>query len=183
MRHLDGFSTPRLLAERLEPRHLGDLLTMDQNALFMEKLGGVRGAAATEQYLERNLAHWAEHGFGLWVLRDMTSGAVIGRAVLRHLAVDGSDEIEVGYGFMPEYWGRGRATEITLACLGIAREQLGLDSVVAITLPSNIASQRVMQKAGLEYEREILHEGVPHVLFRTLLRPRGSGLPPTPRPA
>lgn len=169
---LDAFATSRLLAERLRSEHLRDIRTMDQNQLFMAKLGGVRHEAATVQYLERNLAHWAQHGFGLWVLRDRSSGTTIGRAVLRHLQVGDDDEVEVGYGFMPDYWGRGLATEITLACLEIARDLLGLESVVAITLPSNVASQRVMEKAGLEYEREITHEGVLHLLFRT---PRAGG--------
>ena len=164
---LDAFATPRLLAERLNPAHLRDICAMDRNELFMARLGGTRDEAASAQYLERNLHHWAEHGFGLWVLRDRPSRTVIGRAVLRHLRVEGEDEIEVGYGFMPDYWGRGLATEITLACLQMARDRLRLESVVAITLPSNVASQRVMQKAGLKYEREITHEGVPHVLFRT----------------
>ena len=180
---LDAFATSRLLAERLRAEHLCDIRTMDQNELFMAKLGGVRDEAASAQYLERNLAHWADYGFGLWVLRDRPTGSVIGRAVLRHLQVEGSDEIEVGYGFMPDYWGRGLATEISLACLQIARDQLGLESVVAITLPSNVASQRVMQKAGLEYEREITHEGVLHVLFRTARRPRGSSTADMRRPA
>jgi [ribosomal protein S5]-alanine N-acetyltransferase len=177
---LDAFSTPRLLAERLESRHLNDIRMMDQNELFMEKLGGVRNEAASVQYLERNLAHWEAYGFGLWVLRDRPSGIVIGRAVLRHLQVAGGDEVEVGYGFMPEYWGRGLATEITVACLQIARDSLGLESVVAITLPSNTGSQRVMQKAGLEYECEIIHEGVLHVLFRTKHGDRGTAGRPRP---
>ena len=170
MMSLDHFSTPRLQAERLSLEHLVDIRAMDQNAMFMEKLGGIRSEAATRLYIERNMAHWAAHGFGLWVLRDRSSGEVIGRAVLRHLLVEGDDEIEVGYGFLPEYWGRGLATEIILACLRIAGEQLGLSSVVAITLPSNLASQRVMRRAGMAYERDILHEGEPHVLFRTALR-------------
>ena len=140
---------------------------MDQNEQFMAKLGGVRDEAGTLRYLERNLAHWAQYGFGLWILRDRPSGAVIGRAVLRHLEVEGLDEVEVGYGLMPEYWGRGLATEVTCACVQIAQGRLGLRSVVAITLPSNAASQRVMQKSGLVYEREITHDGVLHVLFRT----------------
>lgn len=180
---LDAFATPRLLAERLRPDHLGDIRNMDQNELFMAKLGGVRDEAASKQYLQRNLAHWSEHGFGLWVLRDRPTGTVIGRAVLRHLQVEGNDEIEVGYGFMPDYWGRGLATEISLACLQIARDELALESVVAITVPSNAASRRVMQKAGLQYDREITHEGVLHVLFRTPPRPRGRGAADVGRPA
>ena len=164
---LDSFSTPRLLAERLTPAHLPDVRRMDQNERFMAHLGGVRDEAATVIYLERNLAHWAIHGFGLWMLRDPAQGALIGRAVLRHLEVEGAAEVEVGYGFYPEFWGRGLATEVACACVRIGRDQLGLQSVVAVTLPTHTASQRVMRKAGLGYERDIIHEGLPHVLFRT----------------
>jgi len=132
----------------------------------MAMLGGVRDTAGTVAYLEMNVKHWVDHGFGMWMLRDRDTSAVIGRAILRHLDVEGVDEVETGYGFMPEYWGRGLATEIADACVRIGFDQLGLSSIVAITTPANLASQRVMQKAGLVYERDIVHAGAPHVLFR-----------------
>ena len=118
-----------------------------------------------------NVKHWADHGFGMWMLRDAATRAVIGRAILRHLDVEGVDEVEVGYGFMPEYWGRGLATEIARILVRMGLEQLGLATLVAITTPANLASQRVMTKAGLAFERGIVHAGVPHVLFRTSAAP------------
>jgi len=139
---------------------------MDEDEAFMALLGGVRDTAGTVAYLEMNVKHWADHGFGMWMLRDAASSTIVGRAILRHLDVEGADEVEVGYGFLPEYWGRGLATEIAQACVRIGFEQLGLSSLVAITTPLNLASQRVMTKAGLAYERNIIHAGVPHVLFR-----------------
>ena len=164
---LDLFSTARLDAERLRADHWDDLRRMDEDTRFMAELGGVRDAAGTLAYLEANLAHWAAHGFGLWMLRDRDTGAVIGRAVLRHLDVDGIDEVETGYGLLPDLWGRGLATEIARACVSIGRDRLGLASVVGITVPTNTASQQVMRKAGLQYERDIVHVGLPHLLFRT----------------
>jgi RimJ/RimL family protein N-acetyltransferase len=164
---LDSFSTARLVAEPLTGAHLPDLRRMDQDELFMAHLGGVRDEDGTAAYLARNLEHWAEYGFGLWMLRDGATGDMVGRAVLRHLDVEGVDEVEVGYGFLPQVWGRGLATEVALACVRIGRERLGLESMVAVTLPHHAVSQRVMLKAGLVYERDIVHAGVPHVLFRT----------------
>ena len=164
---LDSFSTARLFAERLTAAHWLDLRRMDQDESFMALLGGVRDEAGTAVYLEQNLKHWADHSFGMWILRDAATTAIIGRAILRHLDVEGVDEVEVGYGFMPEYWGRGLATEIARASVRIGLDQLGLRSLVAITRPNNIASQRVMEKAGLVYERDVVHAAVPHVLFRT----------------
>jgi ribosomal-protein-alanine N-acetyltransferase len=162
----DSFSTPRLIAERVTAAHWADLRRMDEDEQFMALLGGVRDKAGTVAYLETNVKHWAEHGFGMWMLRDAATSAVVGRAILRHLDVEGVDEVEVGYGFMPDYWGRGLATEIARACVRIGFEQLRLPSIVAITTPSNVASQRVMTKAGLAYERDIVHAGAPHRLFR-----------------
>jgi RimJ/RimL family protein N-acetyltransferase len=169
MQALESFSTPRLLADRLTPAHLPELQRMDRNEQFMAHLGGVRDEAGTVSYLQRNLAHWDEHGFGLWMLRERETEAVIGRAVLRHLDVEGVDEVEAGYGLLPEYWGRGLATEIARACVYLGRHRLGLASVVAITLPRNAASQQVLLKAGMVYQREITHEGIAHLLFRTVV--------------
>jgi len=98
---------------------------------------------------------------------------------LRYLPVDGVNEVEIGYAFYAPYWGKGYATEIAKACVAMGYERLGLSSVVAITAPSNRASQRVLEKAGLVYERDILHEGTPAAFFRSrpsvTYRPLGPG--------
>jgi hypothetical protein len=52
------------------------------------------------------------------------------------------------------------------ASLDLAFGPLGLGSVVAYTLPHNIASRRVMEKLGLGYEREVVYADLPHVLYR-----------------
>jgi len=155
-----------MLAERLTADHLPDLRRMDGDERMMATLGGVRDEPGTAGYLERNLAHWREYGFGIWMLRERETSAMIGRAVLRHLDVEGTDEIEVGYGFLPDWWGRGLATEIAITCVRIGRERLNFASMVAITLATNRASQRVMEKAGLSYERDLSYAGLPHVLYR-----------------
>ena len=49
-----------------------------------------------------------------------------------------------------------------------SRERLGLGDVVAFTLTTNRGSQNVMQKLGLRYERDIMHDDEPHVLYRTV---------------
>lgn len=164
----DSFSTARLHAERLTSGHLAELRGMDRDAQFMALLGGVRDEAQTAAYLARNLQHWDDYGFGVWMLRQAGETRVAGRALLRHLLIEGRDEVELGYGFHPEFWGRGLATEIATACLHFGRERLRLPSVVAITRAANLGSQRVLTKVGLVYERDVNHDGIPHLLFRSI---------------
>lgn len=133
---------------------------------MMEKLGGVRDEAATRSYLQTNLDHWEIHGFGLWIVRTKAAGALAGRCCLRHILLTGEDEVELGYGFLPAFWRKGLATEIGACLLGVGFRELQLDDIVAITLPENIGSQRVMQKLGMRYDGRGIHAGLPHVKYR-----------------
>lgn len=167
---LDAFTTARLSAERLTPEHRDEIARMHRDPRTMAMLGGVRDDAKTREYLDRNLAHWEHYGFGLWILRDRTTGEMIGRGLLRHLDVEGQDDIETGYAFYPAWWGRGLATEIARKCLELGFERLGLVSIVGLTTPANAGSQHVLRKVGMELDREMDHAGIPHVLFRVTRR-------------
>lgn len=171
----ESFTTDRLRAERLTADHLEEVRRMHRDPAVMAHLGGLRDDEQTAAYLARNLQHWADHGFGLWILRERGGRDPVGRAVLRHILVEGVDEVEVGYGFYPAYWGRGLATEVAAACLALGRRHLHLESIVAITSPGNLASQHVLRKAGLVHDRDVMHEGEPAMLFRTRDRTRETG--------
>jgi RimJ/RimL family protein N-acetyltransferase len=162
----DSFHTARLRAERLLPAHFDAIRAMDSDARYMALLGGTRSEAETRAYLSKNLKHWDDFGFGLWLLRD-PDGRIAGRCVLRHLDVEGTDEVELGYGLHTGYWGRGLATEIARELLHLGRTELGRATIVAITRHDNLGSQRVLEKTGLVYERDVAHEGVPHLLYRS----------------
>jgi RimJ/RimL family protein N-acetyltransferase len=163
----DHFATERLRAERLTAAHEADIAAMHRDAEQMAMLGGVRDEAQTAAYMERNLRHWDEFGFGLWLLRDPQNGEICGRGLLRHVLIDGVDEVETGYGFYATHWGRGLATEVADACVQLGRERLGLTSIVAITGAGHVASQRVMVKAGMVFDRALDGSYEGHVLYRT----------------
>ena len=162
-----AFSLRRLHAERLIEAHLPVLRRLHGNAQVMATLGGVRTAAETAASLERNLAHWDRYGFGIWVLRDSATGRVAGSAGLRHRQVEGAAEVELRCALFPEFWSRGLATDAARACVTIGRDWLGLSSMVALTGRENVASQRMLAKAGLRFEREVMQLETPQLLFRT----------------
>jgi RimJ/RimL family protein N-acetyltransferase len=167
--------TPRLLLQRITLRDLPAIERMQADAQTMATLGGVRDAATSRRMLEDWIAHWDAHGFGLWLARDAATGEFAGRGGLEHTVVGGRPEIEVAYGFLPAFWGRGLATELADASVRAGFEELDLADLVCFTLTTNRASQRVMEKAGFAFEREVEHAGFLHRLCRlraTDWRPR-----------
>ena len=163
---IDTFATSRLSAERLTAAHLAELCRMHTDGQVMSTLGGVRSEVETRKLLAENAAHWERYGFGLWIFRDPPSGEFAGRGGLRHVAIDGTDEVELAYALMPAYWNRGLATEMGAAILALAFDRLGLDDLVCFTMTTNHASRRVMEKLGFRYERDFEHAGLPHRLSR-----------------
>lgn len=158
--------TPRLLLQRIASSDLPDIQRMEADAQTMATLGGVRDGAQSRQRFEDWIAHWDAYGFGLWIARDAATNEFAGRGGLRHTVVGGRPEVEVAYAFLPAFWGRGLATEMADASVCAAFEDLDLPDVVCFTLTTNRASQRVMEKAGFAFEREVEHAGFPHRLCR-----------------
>lgn len=168
---LGRIQTQRLALHRPVPGDLDDLVRLRLDPVAMASLGGVRPAEDSKAYLDTMMSHWVTHGFGWWIARE-PPGTLAGYAGLRHFECEGGAEIELGYALAPACWGRGLGTELALACIADGRGRMPLDSVVAITLPTNRASQRVMEKAGLRYERDIVHANLPHVLYRLTFTPK-----------
>jgi ribosomal-protein-alanine N-acetyltransferase len=115
--------------------------------------------------LEADITHWEAHGFGPWLHR-LADGTPAARGGLWRTVVDGKAETEVQYTVASRLWGRGLATEIASAAVVEAFETLGLERVVCFTMVGNHASQRVMEKAGFQYERHFMRAGLPHLLYR-----------------
>jgi [ribosomal protein S5]-alanine N-acetyltransferase len=165
---VDEIRTARLLLRPLSSGDLEDFMRMHRNPRVMATLGGVRTEEEIQSFLGRLLADWDKHGFGWWSARDLATGRFAGRGGPRHVLVEGRDEVEVGYGFLPEFWGRGFATELARESVRVGFEELRLPNLVSFTRTTNLASRRVMEKAGFHYERDFIHASLPHVLYRQL---------------
>lgn len=86
---------------------------------------------------------------GLWVIEDSESGECAGWGCLKHL--DKTEEIEVGYGLLRRFWGRGIATEVARRLVRHGFEDIGLERIAGVTHPDNVASRNVLSKTGLTY--------------------------------
>ncbi|HEY8602363.1 MAG TPA: GNAT family N-acetyltransferase [Thermomicrobiales bacterium] len=120
-------------------RYLGNSrthLTLDDSREWLARIAA-RNAAATG-------------GLGMWAAVAKATGVPSGSIGLGPL--DGGPEIEVGYHLGRETWGRGYATELAHGALEYGFVTLGLARIVGVTFPENVASQRVLVKAGLRHQ-------------------------------
>ena len=106
--------------------------------------------ASRRERLARIVARYPEwNGLGFWAVVEKAGGEVIGGAEL--VPLEGGPEVEVGYHLRRDRWGRGYATEVTKALIAYGFERVGLDRIVAVAYPENVASHRVLLKAGLTH--------------------------------
>jgi len=115
----------------------------------------------SETQVGRFVRHWEERGFGLWAVEEKASGAFIGRIGLLYHEdwIQGEHKTEVGWLIERSHWGKGLATEGALASVHHGFETLGLERIISIALPQNVASRRVMEKAGLTFRGETRWRG------------------------
>ncbi len=131
-------------------------------ALWPGALGGARSESQTAEILGADIRHWEERGFGPWMFFERATGVFVGRGGLRHSTIAGSECVEVLYALRPDVWGRGYATEIALLAVAEGR-RLGLPEVHGIAAVRNVASRRVLEKAGIRLVATIEHAGLPHL--------------------
>jgi len=157
--------TERLVLRRFDPADAAFVLGLLNEPSFIENIGdrGVRTLDDARAYLEQGpLAMYRQHGFGLWCVQTRAGGQAVGMCGL--LKRDNLPDVDLGYAFLPAYWGQGLALEAASATLRHAAQRFGLTRVIAVVSPGNSASIRVLEKLGMRYEGLYrMHDGEPEV--------------------
>jgi ribosomal-protein-alanine N-acetyltransferase len=118
----------------------------------------------TAHWIEVTRRNHAKDGWTTWAVADPDTDEVYGYAGLIHGSEP--DTIEIIYVLLKERWGRGLASEIVNGLARYALDERGLDAVYATIHPDNLASRRVVEKAGFEFVRErIDKDGNPDILY------------------
>jgi RimJ/RimL family protein N-acetyltransferase len=160
------FHTPRCRAEALSLPNCGLVVSLLQTPKVEAALGGPRPADRIESIARDLVGHWERHGWGIWLFYDKEREVFLGYSGLRLVLVEGHYRHELLYAVAPQYWNNGYATEWARSVVRLAFQELNFKEVEAFTRPDNIASRRVMEKAGLRYHHAMIHAGLPHVLYR-----------------
>ncbi len=106
-----------------------------------------------------------EVGYGRWACVLKETQTIIGFCGLKYLP--DLDEVDIGFRLLRRFWGRGLATEACIACNSFGFDTIGLKRIVAFVMPENVASIRVLEKAGMQCDGEFDYDGIPTIRFAT----------------
>ena len=161
--------TERLVLRRLTPADYGALCAMLQDPQVMYAYEGAFDAQQVRDWLERQLARYAEPGLGWNGVLLKSSGALIGQCGLTWQQIPQGRVLEVGYMFCKEHWHRGYAAEAAAACRRYAFEVLGAEEVYSIIRDTNAPSRAVAVRGGMQWAGRFVkhYRGVdmPHDIY------------------
>jgi RimJ/RimL family protein N-acetyltransferase len=149
--------TDRLVTRTLDHRDAAAWIAMlsDPEVVRFVPLGPDPTMETFARAIELRHAMERELGYAMWAVDDAKTGTFLGQCGLRpakSMDDHAGSEIDLGYHFTRASWNKGYATEAAIAVLAHGLGPIGLHSIMAVVMPENVASWRVMEKAGMRYE-------------------------------
>jgi ribosomal-protein-alanine N-acetyltransferase len=143
--------TARLVLRRWHDEDIDAFAALAADPVVMEFLRPLPDRAAAEAWVAQAQQHWRRYGFGRWVVALPGEAAFVGVVGLTRVDYQAhfTPAIEIAWRLARAYWGRGYATEAAQAALAQGFRDHGIDAVVAVTVPANVRSRRVMERLGM----------------------------------
>lgn len=145
--------TKRLILKTADLCDLDMLVALRSDFEVMESTGygGTQTKEEVREYLDFAISYQEKHRMGFCLVFEKESGSFIGEAGLFHLLFDDTQsEIELGYHLHKKFWGKGYGTELAKTLIQWGFENLSINKLVSTTYPNNVASQKVLTKAGFD---------------------------------
>lgn len=167
--------TPRLVLRPWRDADLDPLFAINGDPDSMRYFAAPMTRAESDAWAARMRAHFAEHGWGFWVVEERGGAPFVGVVGLLTIPWQArfTPAVEVGWRIARAYRRQGFAMEAARAAVGFGFDRLGLPEVVAFTVPANEPSWRMMEKLGMRRDGLFDHPRLPdghkwksHLLYR-----------------
>jgi ribosomal-protein-alanine N-acetyltransferase len=161
--------TDRLILRELLESDVDGMFALDSDALVHQYLGNnpIKTKQQAIKVIQWIRKQYDEFGIGRFAAIEKSSGDFIGWSGLKlnageKEALNGfQDFIDIGYRFIPKYWGKGYATESAIAMLKFGFENMGYPVIYGAAEIENAASNKVLQKIGLKYVNDFFYDDIP----------------------
>ena len=148
--------TARLVIRTFEARDAGpwlEMLTDPEVTRFLPPPPrSDRTMELAHRVIEERQAMERELGHAMWAVDDKMTGTFVGQCGLRLVDEGAGPETDLAYHYARASWNKGYGTEAAIAVLAHGLGPVGLDAIMAVVVPENVGSWRVMEKAGMHYE-------------------------------
>jgi RimJ/RimL family protein N-acetyltransferase len=142
--------TERLILRAWREDDRARFAAMNADPMVVAHLTGPLSREESDAFVDRILAQWRDHGWGLWAIELVGGAPFIGYVGLWPAAfLDRDPPLEIGWRLASDHWGRGYVTEASRAVLRFAFDELRLPRVHSFTVPQNERSWRVMERIGM----------------------------------
>ena len=158
--------TPRLLLREFSEADFPALHAIVSNPETMRFSDGVESESTARVRLAAFRQSYSQRGFGKWAVEERESGKIVGYCGFGVEEFDGCAEPELGFRFLPAFWGLGFATEAALGCSRYAFTVLGFPRYLGFANPANVASVRVLEKLGMSLVGDRTFHGYPVVVYQ-----------------
>jgi RimJ/RimL family protein N-acetyltransferase len=148
--------TKRLTLRELNTNDAPFIRVLLNTPLWLKFIGNskVKTIEDAEKYITRvAVESYRKNGFGLYLTSLKTDDTPVG--LCGFIKRETLEDVDIGFAFLPEHMGHGFAFEASSACLRYAKNKLMLKKIVAITLPENERSTKLLEKIGLHFEKMI----------------------------
>lgn len=167
--------TERLLLREMKQDDFPALCRMLQDPEVMYAYAHAFEDWEVQDWLDRQLARYREDGFGLWAMIRRNTGEMIGQCGLTWQDCNGRRVLEIGYLLEKVHWHQGYATEAARACKAYAFDRLGAEEVFSIIRDTNLPSQRVAVRNGMQVVDQLVKHyyglEMPHLVFSARRKP------------
>jgi RimJ/RimL family protein N-acetyltransferase len=147
--------TERLVLRHLVPGDAEFLCRLLNDPSWLQNIGdrGVRTPREAEQYIQdKFIASYESLGFGMYLTERKSDKAPIGLCgLVKRGFLPGPD---IGFAYLPEFWGSGYAFEASAAVMRYSNSHLGLAKLLAIVKPDNVRSVKLLERLGFAAEGE-----------------------------
>lgn len=158
--------TSRLILRDMLPEDVDAMFELDSDPEVV-KFIGIKPAAnkdETAAMIEFVRQQYIDNGIGRWVAVEKSGGEVVGWSGLKFITKSENNRnhfYDVGYRLLKRHWGKGYATESAKAALQFGFEVMKLDEIIGTVHAENYASQRVLNKCGLKFIENFMHDELP----------------------
>lgn len=160
--------TERLILREFRESETEGIFELDSNAEVHKYLGNnpITTYKQAEDIITFFEEQYKERGIGRFAAFEKESGEFIGWSGLKlntgeKEELNGfTDFIDIGYRFIPRFWGKGYASESAFACLDFGFKEMNYDIIYGAADVENIGSNKILQKIGLQFVNEFGFKGV-----------------------